>query len=194
MDSEIVRDDDPRIASLEAAGYRVVGESWAARLRNPDRELLASAVLRASSAGLDVRELDPSYAEALFALESVNEKDYPYTPATHREVGGLGRIEALWSEGARVFGAFDGSLLVAATLISAKPERAETQFTSVLDGYRGRGIGQAVKAASILAFLSEGIEVFGTGGAGVNEASLGANRALGYVIEERWRSYAPPPS
>ena len=191
MDIEIVRDDDPRIASLEAAGYRVVGESWAARLRDPDRELLASAVLRASAAGLVVRELDSSYAEALFELETANEKDYPYTPATSRVVGDLARIEALWADGYRVFGAFDGPLLVAATVIVAKPDRAETMFTSVLGDYRGRGIGQAVKAASILAFLGDGVQVFGTGGAGVNEASLGANRALGYVLEERWRSYAP---
>ncbi|WP_143466001.1 hypothetical protein [Kribbella sp. ALI-6-A] len=34
--------------------------------------------------------------------------------------------------------------------------------------------------------------VFGTGGAAVNDASLGANLALGYVVDERWRSYAPP--
>jgi GNAT superfamily N-acetyltransferase len=194
MDVEIVRDDDPRIASLEAAGHRVVSESWAARLRNPDRELLESAVLRASTAGLVVRELDSSYAEALFVLEKANEKDYPDTPASHRAVGDLGRIEALWAEGCRVFGAFDGSLLVAATVVSVLPDRAETRFTSVLADYRGRGIGQAVKAASILALLSEGVTVFGTGGAGVNEASLGANRALGYVLEERWRTYAPPTS
>jgi glycerate kinase len=62
----------------------------------------------------------------------------------------------------------------------------------VLDGYRGRGIGQAVKAASVLALHADGVRVFGTGGAALNDASLGANLALGYVIEERWRSYAPP--
>ncbi|WP_112241831.1 acetyltransferase [Kribbella monticola] len=194
MDVELVRDDDPRIPSLEAAGYRLVGESWGARLRNPDRELLESAVLRASAAGLVVRELDSSYAEALFVLETANEKDYPYTPATHRVVGDLSRTEALWVDGRRVFGAFDASLLIAATVVSVFPERAETVFTSVLGDYRGRGIGQAVKAVSILALLSEGVQVFGTGGAGINEASLGANRALGYVLEERWRSYAPPTS
>jgi GNAT superfamily N-acetyltransferase len=192
MTIEIVRDDDPRIAALEAAGYRVVGESWAARLRNPDREQLTSAVRRASAAGLVVRELDPSSARAMFELESANEKDYPYTPATHHVVGDLARIEALWTDGDRIFGAFDGPLLVAATVMSAMPDRAETRFTSVLREYRGRGIGQAVKAASILAFLADGFEVFGTGGAGVNEASLGANRALGYVLAEHWRSYAPP--
>jgi hypothetical protein len=78
---------------------------------------------------------------------------------------------------------------VAATVISQTADRGETQFTSVLSAYRGKGLGKAVKAASILALAEDGVRLFGTGGAAVNEASLGANRALGYTIEERWRSY-----
>jgi GNAT superfamily N-acetyltransferase len=74
-------------------------------------------------------------------------------------------------------------------VIGRTVRHGETEFTSVLSDYRGRGIGQAVKAASILALASEGVTTFGTGGAGLNEASLRANRALGYVVEERWRSY-----
>lgn len=46
-----------------------------------------------------------------------------------------------------------------------------------------------MKAASILALASEGVNTFGTGGTGINEASLQASRALGYVLEERWRSF-----
>jgi hypothetical protein len=34
--------------------------------------------------------------------------------------------------------------------------------------------------------------LFGTGGATVNAASLRANEALGYVVEERWLSYRKP--
>ncbi|MEV6411998.1 GNAT family N-acetyltransferase [Kribbella sp. NPDC051718] len=193
MTVEVVRDDDPRCAELEAAGYRVVGESWAARLRDPDPAILQQVVLRA--ADVTVRELDRSYASAWHELESANEKDYPYTPATHRVVQPVDELAELWSTG-RVFGAFDGERLVGATYISLQcdPPRGETGFTSVLDGYRGRGIGQAVKAASILALWADGVRVFGTGGAALNEASLGANLALGYVIEERWRSYAPAPA
>lgn len=195
MTVEIARDDDPRCAELEAAGYRIVGESWAARLRDPDPELLEQVVLRA--AGVTVRELGPEYAAEWHALETANEKDYPYTPATHRVVQPVDELAELWTTG-RVFGAFDGERLVGATYIGLRGEpeslRGETGFTSVLDGYRGRGIGQAVKAASILALLGDGIRVFGTGGAALNDASLGANLALGYVIEERWRSYAPPES
>jgi GNAT superfamily N-acetyltransferase len=194
MTFEVVRADDPRCAVLEAAGYTVVGESWGARLRDPDPARLDQAVRRA--AGVVVRELDAAYAEALHALEEANNADYPYTPATERIVGTLETVRELWTKG-RVFGALDGDRLVGATTISLKgvgaQQLGETGFTSVLAGYRRRGIGQAVKAQSILALYAEGVRVFGTGGAALNAGSIGANEALGYVLEERWRSYAPPP-
>ena len=102
------------------------------------------------------------------------------------------KTRELWADGGRVFGALDGTRLVGATVMRNRLDLTETAFTSVLSEYRGRGVGQAIKAAGVLAFLEAGTTVFGTGGAGQNDASLGANRALGYVIEERWRSYAPP--
>src|SRR3954451_13960538 len=95
-DYEIVRDNDPRCAELEAAGYRVVAESWAVRLYDPDRELLESAVRRATAGGLSIRELGAESAEMLYDLEKANESDYPYTPATHRVVGDLAKVRALW--------------------------------------------------------------------------------------------------
>ncbi|MGC4936530.1 GNAT family N-acetyltransferase [Kribbella sp. DT2] len=193
MTFEVVRADDPRCAVLEADGWTVVGESWGARLRSPDPARLDQAVRRAT--GVVVRELGPSYAEALHALEKANEADYPYTPATQQVVGSLETMHELWTDG-RVFGALDGDQLVGATNIRlvgvGEEQRAETGFTSVLAGYRGRGIGQAVKALSILTLYADGVRVFGTGGAALNAASLGANESLGYVVEERWRSYAPP--
>ena len=189
-DYQILQEGDPRCAELEAAGYRVVAESWAVRLHDPDRELLDSAVRRATAGGLTIRELGPESAKALHALEKTNQPDYPDTPATHREVGDLAGVLALWSTH-RVFGAFDGSRLVAATVIRAHDGFGDTAFTSVLSTYRRRGVGQAVKAASILAFLDIGITRFSTGGAATNEASLRANEALGYTLTERWRTYAP---
>jgi GNAT superfamily N-acetyltransferase len=191
-DFEIVRDDDPRCAVLEEAGYRVVGESWAARLRDPDRALLDAAVLRVVAAGFAVRELGEEFARALLELETANGDDYPYTPATQHEVRDLDGIRELWLGGGRVFGALAGDRLVGATVMQPSEDRAETGFTSVLREYRGKGIAQAVKAASILAFLADGYTRFGTGGAGLNAASLAANHALGYTLTERWRSYAPP--
>jgi len=189
-DYEIVQDNDPRCAELEAAGYRVVAESWAVRLFDPDRELLESAVLRATAGGLTIRELGAESARELHALEKSNEPDYPYTPATHRVVGELAETSALWPEH-RVFGAFDGNRLVGATVIRANDGFGDTLFTSVLSTYRRRGVAQAVKAASILAFLDIGITRFSTGGAAANQASLQANQSLGYKLTEHWRTYAP---
>jgi GNAT superfamily N-acetyltransferase len=189
-DYQIVRDDDPRCAELEAAGYRVVAESWAVRLFDPDRELLESAVRRATAGGLTIRELGPESAELLHQLEKANEADYPDTPATHRVVGELADIRALWPA-CRVFGAFDGNRLVGATVIRQKDGYGDTAFTSVLGTHRRRGVAQAVKAASILAFLDIGISRFSTGGAAANQASLQANQSLGYQVTEQWRTYAP---
>ncbi|WP_350279663.1 GNAT family N-acetyltransferase [Kribbella sp. HUAS MG21] len=189
-DFQIVRDDDPRCAELEAAGYRVVGESWAVRLSDPDRELLESAVRRAVAGGLTIRELGPEAAADLHALEKRNEADYPDTPATHHEVGELADTRALWPEH-RVFGAFEGNRLVGATVIRQKDGFGDTKFTSVLATHRRRGVAQAVKAASILAFLDIGITRFSTGGAAANQASLQANQSLGYKLTEHWRTYAP---
>ncbi|MDX2971958.1 hypothetical protein PWY87_07810 [Kribbella solani] len=189
-DYQIVRDDDPRCAELEAAGYRVVAESWAVRLVDPDRELLESAVRRAIAGGITVRELGPEAAPALHELEKTNEPDYPDTPATHRAVGDAADIRALWPDH-RVFGAFDGHRLVGATVIRSKDGFGDTAFTSVLSTHRRRGVAQAVKAASILAFLDIGINRFSTGGAATNQASLQANQALGYQLTEHWRTYAP---
>ena len=189
-DYEILQDSDPRCAELEAAGYRVVAESWAARLQNPDRELMDSFVRRAVAGGLVIRELGPESAKAFHTLEKTNEPDYPDTPATHHEVGDLATVQALWPEN-RVFGAFDGSRLVGATVIREHDGHGDTRFTSVLSTHRRRGVAQAVKAASILAFLDNGITRFSTGGAATNQASLHANQSLGYTLTERWRTYAP---
>ena len=161
-------------------------------MRLPTPEGLAwqqAAVARARATGIIVRELGPEAAEALRRLEAANHPDYPVTPATTHYLRDLRATRSLWVDSKRIFGALDGSLLVAATVIGRSGDHGETDFTSVLADYRGRGIGQAVKAASILALASEGATTFGTGGAEVNKASLQANLALGYVIEERWHSY-----
>ncbi|TCC23226.1 GNAT family N-acetyltransferase [Kribbella sindirgiensis] len=187
---EIVQEGDPRCAELEAAGYRVVAESWAVRLFNPDRELLEAAVRRVTAGGLTLRELGAESAKDLYALEKTNESDYPYTPATHHVVGELADVARLWPEN-RVFGAFDGNRLVGATVMRERDGFGDTAFTSVLVTHRRRGVAQAVKAASILAFLDIGITRFSTGGAAANQASLQANQSLGYELTEQWRTYAP---
>lgn len=201
-DHLVVRDDDPRIPGLEASGYTVVGRSWGARLcladgfdAAPYRQLIA----RAEVSGYHVLELDASRAPQLLALEAETRGDYPFTPATPARAWTLAELSALWADGARVFGAVAASRsddavaeLAGATIVTAEGDRAETESTSVRRAHRGRGIGAALKAASILALAEDGIRTFGTGGAAANTASIAMNRAAGYEITESWLSFAPP--
>ena len=194
-DIQIVRSDDPRCGELEATGYRIVGESWGARLRlsnTPDLSTLERAVTRAETAGIVVQELGADFAEAVHELESANNADYPFTPATAHDLLDRDATVALWTSGARIFGALDGIRLVAVTAISQDGTAADLDFASVLAAYRGRGIGAAVTAAGIIAIAAAGVRVFRTGGAAVNAASQGTVRSLGFVIEEQWRSYQRP--
>lgn len=95
-------------------------------------------------------------------------------------------------EGLRAFGAVMHGRLLAVTLIRREAEHAETDVTTVDPSVRRLGLGAGVKAASVLALAAEGVRVFGTGGAAANAASLAMNRSVGYAVEERWLSLAPP--
>lgn len=116
--------------------------------------------------------------------------DYPGDVATaHAPLTPEGAVPTAARRG---WGAFDerGSL-VALTFVAVEPHVVETDFTVVDAPWRGRGIGAAVKAASVLALLDEGHTRFRTGGDAGNAASLGASLALGYVVDEEWLTLAP---
>lgn len=197
-DTRIVREADPRCAELEAAGYVLAGESWGASLtlnEPPDLAPMRDAVREATRWGIALGEVGPDRAPELAELERENFADYPRTPATTPSRRAVPEFTAAFDAGARVFVAEDGDRLVAATLVRpdgrADPGSGawETDFTSVLRDYRGRGIATAVKATSIVALADDGARVFGTGGAAANVASLRANITLGYRVASRWRSY-----
>lgn len=191
-DVQILRADDPRVAVLASTGYRLVGESWGARLRlsdAPDLDHLRRAVTRAEEAGFEIRELTPEYANALYELEVANNADYPFTPATFQPPPELEAIRGLWVSGKRVFGALHGDRLVAAVVWQVASTTADNDFASVLAAYRGQGLGSAVAASSISAFSAEGIRLFTAGGAATNRASLGLVRSMGFEVDEQWVSY-----
>jgi GNAT superfamily N-acetyltransferase len=94
--------------------------------------------------------------------------------------------------GNRIYGAFASGSLIGAIATSRSDEIVELDFASILREHRGKGIGKALAAAAILDWVNQGIRVFATGGAMVNEASLGTVKSLGFSVEERWRSYLPP--
>lgn len=192
---EVVQSTEPRAADLAAAGWRVVAESWGARLRladPPDLTAAHAAVAAATLLGHDVQELGPGWSAAVTGLERDTHDDYPAGPATSVPERTEDDVRALWAGGARVFGAVRGGELVAVTVIRQADDRAETDFTSVRRDHRRQGLAVAVKAASVVALAADGARVFGTGGAQVNAGSIRMNERLGYRIEERWLAFAPP--
>lgn len=195
QETEILRNDDPRCADVEAKGYVLVGESWGARLLlEPDQDLdtYLTAVNRALQNGIDLQELDVEFADALLGLELINNSDYPYTPATSREVPTSESIRELWRQENRIFGAISSGVLIGALATSRREHLVELDFASILRDHRGKGIGKALVATAILEWVKQGNCLFCTGGASVNEASLGTVMSLGFSVEERWRSYQQP--
>lgn len=191
-DVVIVRDDDPRCLELEADGYRIVGRFWGARLRlaeTPDLTRFERVVAKVEATGIVVQELDASFAKALFDLESANNVDYPFTPATYQPPPVLSEILGFWKNGKRVFGALDDGRLVGAVVGVVNDGVGDNDFASVLENYRGTGVGGAIAAASIIAFADDGVRTFTAGGAGMDDASLGLVRSMGFTLEEQWRSY-----
>lgn len=192
---QILRDNDPRCLELESTGYKLVGESWGARLRlnsDDDLSIYSNAVNLALENGIELQELDISFANALLDLELVNNPDYPYTPATSRALPSIESIRSLWRPENRIFGAISSGVLIGALATSRRENLVELDFASILRDHRGNGIGKALVAAAILEWVKQGNYLFGTGGASFNKASLGTVMSLGFSVEERWRSYQLP--
>lgn len=191
-DVVFVREDDPRCHDLEELGYAITGYSWGANLRldeTSDVTKLNERVVNVTRVRFTIRELDVEDLALVVALEGRTADDYPVTLATNHVAPALEALLELQAGGARAWGTFIGDELIAVTLLKPRGERWNTEFTSVLSEFRSRGIGSAVKAASLVALFNEGHRWFSTGGAESNGASLGANLALGYVLEPRWRTY-----
>lgn len=202
----VLRGDDARVTSLLAAGWRCTERSWAAQLNaeDMDREALAGFVRRvtghaeaagaADAAGrVTIRELGASDVDAALRLDAETAGDYPGGAATRHAP--LTRATAMPAPSRRAFGVFaaDGALLAMSYLdVDAVRGHAETDFTVVHAGHRGRGLGTAVKAASVLALADAGAVRFRTGGSSRNGAIFAVNRALGYVRDEEWLTLIAP--
>ena len=191
--TEILLDTDPRCAELETMGYTLVGESWGARLHLvEERERYSTAVRKVIESGISIGELGIESAEEVLKLETTNNPDYPRTPANMRILPTLEIVRDLWTSESRIFGAISNGVLVGVLATSQQGEMVELDFSSILKEFRGQGIGKALASSAIISWFRLGIRTFGTGGAMVNEASLGTVTSLGFVVVERWRSYQPP--
>lgn len=176
----------PKLAELMAQGWTVAARSFGAQLDTSriDQQRLSRLITRTSGAA-STRELEAGDVDAVLSLDAATVGDYPGSIATRHEQ--LDRGNAMPSASRRAFGAFTASGgLLAMTFVDVDGSHAETDFTVVDRSCRGRGLGTAVKAASVLALHAEGISRFRTGGSADNAAILRANDALGYVRDEEW--------
>lgn len=182
----------PERQALEADGWTVEARSFGAELdaNRVDRHRLEALVARSGN-GATIRELGVDDIGAVLELDQLTADDYPGSVATRHEP--LDRVRATPAPQRRAFGATtaDGTL-VAMTFVDVDGVRAETDFTVVHGSWRGRGVGTAVKAASVLVLSAAGITRFRTGGSLENTGILRANDALGYVRDEEWVTLHDP--
>ena len=189
---EIVNAQDPRCLVLETAGYPVVGQSWGAHLclnKLIDLSLYAEKISGLQRLGYRVESLELDLAEEVLDLEITNNADYPYTPATAHAMPTFESTTSLWQADNRVFGAFKDGVLVGVVAASKAEKEVQIDFGSVRREHRGLGVASAILALAISTYAKLGERLFSTGGAAVNEASHTTVRALGFVVDEQWRSY-----
>ena len=188
----VVRSDSAARAGLEASGWVVIARSWGAGLRADDGriEQLKALVERVTPVAV-IRELGPADVDAILGLDRETAHDYPGGIATaHAPLTFDGAVPTSEHPGWAAF-VPDGRL-VAMTFVDVDDALVETDFTVVHKEWRGRGLGAAVKAASVIALFAAGQTNFRTGGSAENAASIAANRGVGYVPDEEWLTYAAP--
>ena len=187
----------PDVPVLLGEGWQVTARSFGARLdaADVDRDRLLDLVRRVGPE-LVVRELTAGDVDAVLELDGATAGDYPGGAATQHEP--FDRAAATPTPVRRAWGApSEGGELLAVTvvdLVAAAADTgdapdgaaAETDVTVVRRGHRGRGLGTAVKAASVLALVEEGVRRFRTGGSSENPAIIRAGESLGYVRDEEW--------
>lgn len=189
---KVMRSDAAMRGELEAEGWRVVARSWGAELLADGIDVdCLDALIRRVEGICVISELNADNVDAVLALDAATLADYPGGIANEHVP--LSAEQAAPTPGRRAWGAFTSAgNLVAMTFVVPDIDRTETDFTVVAQGWRGRGLGAAVKAASVVSLCTEGYSRFRTGGSAENRASLVANLSLGYVIDEEWVTLAPP--
>ncbi len=173
----------------------MTARSWGAQLDAADVDPARLRTLVDRVAGSAVlRELGPDDVGAILALDAATLDDYPGGPAT-RHAGLTSDSARVPAPGRRGYGAFDASgALLAMTFVDLDPSgrAAETDVTGVDAAHRGRGLGTAVKAASLRALLEVGVTAFRTGGSSENAAIVAAGASLGYRVDEEWLTLEEP--
>ncbi|MEO7017336.1 MAG: acetyltransferase [Leifsonia sp.] len=190
-ETRVMRSDDPRLQDLLRADWKLVARSWGAQLNAEavDNARLESFVKRVSGTA-SIRELANADQEAILALDRATLNDYPGSVATiHAPL----TIEGVnLSPQRRAFGAeTNQGELVAMTFVDIDA-KAETDFTVVAPEWRGQKLATAVKAASVMVLIADGVRVFRTGGSADNAPSIAANTSVGYALDEEWLTLTAP--
>lgn len=191
------------LEGVRRAGYALASRSWGARLDVDDDDLpvLHRRAQAALGRGLRLHRLDRADAGPAHRLLRSCRADFPATPATPPPDHDLDDVVAALTGPGRVgYGATasaaagGGGRLVAVTLLEVDEDgrSADTDLTAVAADQRGRGVATALKAFAVVDLASRGVRTFRTGGAEVNEASLRANRRLGYRVEPLWLTWSRP--
>lgn len=202
-----LRETDPELTLLRARGWPVTAESFGARLLLPDDgraesaeegriQQLRALVARAESQSIICHELDATWMNRVVNFDAITAVDYPAdSPATTHVALTAVKAEQLWGDG-RVYGAVrqDSPSGLAALTVTREVTRhvLETEFTAVGSSVRGRGVGAAIKAFSVLAEWERGGREFRTGGSCSNKAIRATNARVGYVETERWITVREP--
>ncbi|MBI3429323.1 MAG: GNAT family N-acetyltransferase [Actinobacteria bacterium] len=189
---EIVNALDPKCQVLEALGYAIVGESWGAHLQltEPiDLRRYSEKISKLQTLGYRMESLPVGTAQQVLELELINNPDYPYTPATAHAPPTYEGTMALWKSGNWIVGAFKDDQLVGVVVASKGATEVNIDFGSVRREHRGLGVGSAIASLAIITNANLGERFFSTGGAIVNEASQATVNSLGFVVDEKWRSY-----
>lgn len=187
-----MRSDDPRLRDLLTAGWETVARSWGAQLSSEDAdETRLEALVELTSGSASIRELSNADREAILVLDAATVNDYPGSVATLHSP--LTSDSVNLSRQRRAFGAETShGELVAMTFVDIDGARAETDFTVVARQWRGQKLGTAIKAASVIRLIADGVRVFRTGGSADNPSSIAANATVGYALDEEWLTLTAP--
>lgn len=194
----ILREDNPEAEELLDAGWAISFRSWGARLfldDESDLDYLREFVSQAKDRGYEIREASMWTVEAIREFDDSVASDYPVTPATPHDPLPADLGTQIGNGSVRAFVATsNGGDFAGVTIMKDTGDLWEVDRTAVGPHHRSQGLAKALKSAAILALYECQARAFGTGGAGVNAASLAMNKAVGFELEPLWLTLYPPVS
>lgn len=191
LDVEISDRSDDGVRFAQQRGFTITQHFVANELdvATADHALLQAAIDRVTDTGIrlftfaDVQR-QPDARDRLYELNRRLAPDLPGNddsfPSLEEYVHEI--IEADWFRAESQFIAADGDRWIGLVGVGfgPEPDMMQHHFSAVDRAYRGRGIGQALKAQSILLARQRGVRLIITGNDATNTAILEVNRKLGY--------------